>query len=149
MENNNQNKTLYFAHHYGQLVYRHRTWKSNEKSWGLNKDWLDVYSVNSGYLLLTPLSQITDEDAIEVAKAYKSNVRGYGSLGISFIEKEELMRAGREFTTRLDGNYWNNFANITNMLCAFDLLRSRGYALPFMGLKIEKLIEYGWLKLKS
>jgi hypothetical protein len=28
-----------------------------------------------------------------------------------------------------------------------DYLRSKGYALPFLGLSVEKLIEYNWIKL--
>lgn len=28
-----------------------------------------------------------------------------------------------------------------------EILKSKGYALPYMGLSVEKLIEYGWVKL--
>lgn len=28
-----------------------------------------------------------------------------------------------------------------------DFLRSKGYALPWMGLSVETMIEYGWIKL--
>lgn len=30
-----------------------------------------------------------------------------------------------------------------------DYLRSKGYALPYMGLSVETMIEYGWIKLKT
>lgn len=30
-----------------------------------------------------------------------------------------------------------------------DYLRSKGYVLPWMGLSVEKLVEYGWVKLKE
>jgi hypothetical protein len=30
-----------------------------------------------------------------------------------------------------------------------DYLRSKGYALPFMGLSVEQQISYGWVKLKT
>ncbi len=30
-----------------------------------------------------------------------------------------------------------------------DYLRSKGYAMPFMGLSVETMIEYGWIKLKT
>lgn len=30
-----------------------------------------------------------------------------------------------------------------------DYLRSKGYALPWMGLSVEQLISYGWIKLKT
>lgn len=32
---------------------------------------------------------------------------------------------------------------------AFDFLRSKGYALPFMGISVEQQIEWGWIKLKQ
>lgn len=30
-----------------------------------------------------------------------------------------------------------------------DYIRSKGYALPWMGLSVEQQIEYGWIKLKD
>jgi hypothetical protein len=30
-----------------------------------------------------------------------------------------------------------------------DYLRSKGYALPWMGLSVDELVEYGWVKLKD
>jgi len=35
------------------------------------------------------------------------------------------------------------------MYAIIDFLRSKGYALPFMGLSVEQQIEYGWSKLKQ
>jgi hypothetical protein len=34
-------------------------------------------------------------------------------------------------------------------LYSADYIRSKGYALPFMGVEVEILIEYGWVKLKE
>ena len=34
-----------------------------------------------------------------------------------------------------------------NILHAYDYLRSLGYALPFMGVSVEELVERGWIKL--
>lgn len=42
----------------------------------------------------------------------------------------------------LEKGYWLDVKNS-------DLLRSLGYALPWMGLSIEQLQEYGWIKIKS
>lgn len=36
-----------------------------------------------------------------------------------------------------------------NILNAYDYLRSRGYALPWMGLSVEELVNRGWVKLKG
>jgi len=32
---------------------------------------------------------------------------------------------------------------------AVDFLRSKGYALPFMGLSVDELVNYGWIKFKQ
>lgn len=44
-----------------------------------------------------------------------------------------------------DGNEFRD-DHSDNILHAYDYVRSNGYALPFMGLSVEDLIEYGWIK---
>lgn len=71
------------------------------------------------YLELTPLSQITDYDASKI---------GFGNRA-SFLAI--------------------NTQRYIYHACHTDYLRSKGYALPWMGLSVEQLIEYGWIKLKE
>jgi len=154
-------KARFFAQYYGQKIYNRIGWPGllvNAPVIGLEEQFKLYQSPENThpdaektktYLLLKPLSSITDEDAIEVSNVYKSNVRGYSTIGAAGVPREEFVRAGLEFCKRLDGNYWNNFANIYNMLAAFDLLRSKGYALPFMGLSVDEMVQAGWIKLSE
>lgn len=75
--------------------------------------------IKNWLLYLKPISQITDEDAV---------VLGYTDSK-SAITKH-LKMIGKETS---DADY----------------LRSKGYALPWMGLSVEDLVEYGWVKLKE
>lgn len=150
MKNTLQNKAKFFAKYWGQDIFH---WKYPEYATKDNYiqqvgEFIGKYS-QCGYLELTPLSQISDEDAIEVAKIYQSNIRGISLLGIGGVSKEEILKAGLEFCKRINGNYWNNYVNVFQMLWAFDFLRSKGYALPYNGITVDEQIEFGWVKLKT
>lgn len=110
MENTLENKAKFFAQYWGQEVLT--TFFGS----GFYID-RDLYPISSGsfFLVLKPLSSITDEDAGE---------SGYDNA-----------------KSMLSDNY------LVNSPYVFDYLRSRGYALPWMGLSVEQLIEYGWVKL--
>lgn len=98
----NELKAKFFALYYDQVVYMEGGMpqpgfvNGSRIGFILNGNGIDAH------LLLKPLSAITDEDAIKVAK-----IEGY----------------------------------------TYDYLRSRGYALPFMGISVEQQIEAGWIKL--
>lgn len=136
-------KCRFFAQYWGQPVQRY---ENNDYIKVVN-GFIETSLQDKDYLLLKPLSKITNEEAIEVAKIYQSNIRGLSLLGIAGVSKQEILRAGLEFCKRIDGNYWNNFANVFQMLSAFDYLRSKGYALPFMGYSVEDLVSFGWVQL--
>lgn len=76
-------------------------------------------------ILLTPLSAITDKDAIEVAKIY------WGKTDFTSIDHTKRV---------LD--------SLIQKTDVVDYLRSKGYALPWKKYSVEQLIEMGWLKLK-
>lgn len=75
------------------------------------------------FLELKPLSKITDEDAISM---YRGLGRNYESAiqfledykSIGFLEQSEV-----------------------------DFLRSKGYAVPFMGYSVDDLVKIGWVQL--
>lgn len=103
IENIYENKARFFALYWGVKCLRNEFLNDN-----IPPHKVDVSTCRGlpqQYLELTPLSQITDEDAVEV-------------IGVS-----ECHRA--------------------------DYLRSKGYALPWMGLSVEDLVSYGWVKIKS
>ena len=86
-------------------------------------------------MLLTPLSMLTDEDAIEVANA----------LGID----KELNVAVRRRIARGKVLDWGKtyYGNVD--LEVVDFLRSRRYALPAFGYTVDQLVEAGIFLLKT
>jgi len=130
MDNNLENKGRFFAQYWRLPVGRKKLYEN------LN------YVIN-GYIIetldfieLKPLSSITDEDAIEVAK-----IR-WSSLGNNHPYKKSA-EEGKKVVDTIGYCSADNYT----MLKMFDYLRSKSYALPYMGLSIEQQIEYGWLKL--
>jgi hypothetical protein len=119
-EINNENKAKFFALYYGQEIIMKRVWDSPMDFKYLFQDDLE-YNVASTYLKLKPLSQITDEDAIEV-ECYGAGVDEYG---YSF--------------SRVGHTSWKGHEQ--------DYLRSKGYALPWMGLTVDELVKAGWVTL--
>ena len=87
------------------------------------------------YLELTPLSEISDEDAEHIAKyRYKSSKMLSSQIGKGIID---------DYLNRVHEN-----ANFNIEQYEIDYLRSKGYALPYMDLSVEDLISYGWIKLR-
>ena len=134
-QNTLENKARFFAQYFGQHVLY------------FSSDFLrkiDNLTLNSieddDFLELKPLSHISDEDAIEVSKIF-----GLGHL--SGAIKELILSIFR--TSINDSGTTSSTNGIKNWLHVFDYLRSKGYALPYMDLSVEDLVEYGWVKLKE
>lgn len=122
MENTLENKSRFFAQYWGQKVIA----LDDEQTFIIS----DLSQIKNWHLELTPLSDITDEDAKKVAAlAYK-------------------IRTGNI----VDGKgYLHQFdkVNASYPTIISDYLRSKGYALPWMGLSVEQLMKYGWVKLEE
>lgn len=91
----------------------------------------------SAWLEVTPLSLITDEDAIEVQKM----------IGWEFKEGDNItikIKAVKEALTEAS-IFQSEFSPPISII---DFLRSKGYALPCMGYTVEELVEAGVFKLK-
>lgn len=119
-ENTLENKAKFFAQYWLQRVLRIPS--DNIMPYTLQHPYLsDIFMDNDKgyYLELTPLSQITDEDA--------KHLRYPDSLSATTTYKNSIGRTTEES----------------------DYLRSKGYILPFLDLSVEDLISYGWVKLKS
>lgn len=144
-EINNENKAKFFAQYWGQLVLRSLTNGGN----------FHLYQVGFGnqyyneldYLELKSLSNISDVDAIDVAKINTSihwnngltpNVwkNSFGqtivSNGTGIIDK---------YGQTIISEHYLSYTQV-------DLLRSRGYLVPWMGLSCEEIIEAVWAKYK-
>lgn len=127
MENTLENKAKFFAHHWGQrvLYYTGCTGLMQVSAAGLKKS-----AVKFSWLVLKDLSLITNEDALKVCFL--------NHLPVDTLNKQQI----RQIVVLINSNNWNNYNT-------YDYLRSKGYALPWMGLPVEQLTEYGWVKLKK
>lgn len=129
MENTLENKAKFFAQYYGQFVFLcgiHNT--IDELTFIEEIGPLDR-------LELKPLSAISDEDASNIAVLYGWNKNG-------LLYKERLL----QFKIDLPFIALKGFSH-RHLHFVFDFLRSKGYALPFLGLSVESQISYGWVKL--
>lgn len=133
MENTLENKAKFFAQYWGQKVV---SW-SNIIEIKLKSNILINELEESDALELTPLSDITDEDAIKVAKI-ENNYEN------ALIRGKVIIQTFLEYS-----DCSHSMKNSDQLLELIDFLRSKSYALPWMGLTVEKLIEYGWVKLKK
>jgi hypothetical protein len=112
----NEEKAQFFAQYWGQKVFReHPNPKCNDY---VDIDSISEYELNIGYLLLKPLSMISDEDAKKLEYLNGSHFIGCYNQQEQLIDYDEA-----------------------------DYLRSKGYALPFRNYTVDQLIEKGWVKL--
>ena len=167
-------KERYFAQYWGQEVATINPFVTPFKMTS------GTIADNVSHIALTPLSKITDEHAIEVAKlAHQSQsdnwkvVRRdkdilhvewrnekYGETRhISIMPQYATVNANHSFDKSVNDKYESFKVNIGEIhlsskypipyIAIVDYLRSKGYALPFLGKSVEELIEMGVLKLKE
>ena len=112
-------KCSFFAQYWGQQVQRYEN--NNYKK--VVNGFIETNLQDKDYLLLKPISKITDEDAISMYRGLERNyesanqfLEDYKSIG--FLVQSEV-----------------------------DFLRSKGYAVPFMNYSVEDLVKMGWVQL--
>lgn len=129
MKNTPENKAKFFAQYWGQNVLKVPQFLEGFLQGyctvriGSDSRW-NVW-VEKGFLELKPLSQITDEDAIEVAKIHL----GWSDSCTNWKQDDRLVYA----------------ADNPEVV---DFLRSKGYAVPFLGISVEQQMEWGWVKFR-
>ena len=105
----------------------------------INGDFGKIYMDSISPLLLTPLEQIGDEDAINV----------FNIIGISthLSDESKAIQCKELFTTN---DFYTKQTNISasSYLKAFQYLQSKGYALPYMEYSVDDLIKLNVIKLK-
>lgn len=126
MENTLDNKAKFFAQYWGQFVIQDVDSAGKEVLYPVERS--NMYRFEESILVLKPLSAITNEDA-------------KGMPGFPWESKERMFKY-----------YSFDFCGVSLLLkdlkpIDFDYLRSKGYALPFLGLSVESQISYGWVKL--
>lgn len=106
------------------------------------------YQSKDNYLLLTSLSDITDEDAIWVVNRAGGRLSGntyiksviYGNGVLEIISTNTHYQV-QDYT----------YSTSTNWIAVeiADYLRSKSYVLPFNGKSVEEMIELGYMKLRK
>lgn len=142
MENTLENKAKFFAQYFGRTFITGIGGKSA-------LSWIDIGYISLGTLSATlelkDMSNISPEDInyiiilLEIDKqpvdndflAFNKSLISY--INYLFLEKKDI----------------KSVILTVAFIHAVDYLRSKGYALPYMGLSVEKQVEYGWIKLKS
>lgn len=141
MENNIKNKQKLFALYLWQPVFKPENWNNRTEVLDLyNLGRIDFRIDNPSCIELRPLSSITDDEAIEVAKIGLPDKVLYDYLWIP--------GTGKAIANSIDkGRQTNTFYPHFRFIDTADYLRSKGFALPYMGLSVETMVEYGWIKL--
>lgn len=129
-EINNKNKVKFFALYWAQKVFVNPLLGDEpvRNTYLFTED--EPEDISYEYLQLKPLSSISDEDAIE--------------LGYSTCDDPLNSNYGMSAS----GCFFDDWTQREEMLMSdSDYLRSKGYALPWMGLSVEEMVEAGWIKL--
>ena len=157
-QNTLENKARFFAQYWWQEVFL-----LNSNKYRITKSRFNAETLKQECSLeLKPLSQISDEDAIEVAKLVSPMLfEGRGKNGGHYIDKSEtwwysVKHNGKTLMVDIDLDGYvfeydevDEYKRPSRSLMGTDYLRSKGYALPYMDLSVEDLVEYGWVKLKE
>ena len=146
-ENTLENKSIFFAQYWGQ----HVLYFSSDFLRKIDNLTLDSVE-NDDYLELKPISHISDEDVIQgITYLYNITREALGEIleikhyyTFSSITTIEI---GCNFKTSRSIHHWSGTKKIGSFEA--DYFRSKGYALHYMDLSVEDLVEYGWVKLKE
>lgn len=141
MELTNELKERFEMLYYGQMVsmlhkpegrYSDEIFKAPQILTGPNQ---------SEYLSLRPISSITQEEATEMAHVVFPEAFNAG------LERLRL----NDIITYLEGKQPidSEEDTVNHMFHLGDWLRSKGFALPFMGIPVDQWVEWGVVKLKS
>lgn len=157
MTNTIENKQRFFALYFGQeVLIDDNLWK--HKVLGDTMYWDDCH------LELKSLSDISDDDAIEVAKM-ASNKVGNKKYKYTISEKRQnyiTVNCGDwlfqiSYKCEFEGQFYGYsineygksvFTTTYNIHNITDYLRKRGYLIPFDDLTIEQILAYKWAVIK-
>lgn len=144
MENTIENKARFFGLYHRQHCLI--TWERPAIVGDfpiLPTDWLELKS----------LSDISDEDAIEVARICWFSKGEYSQIEFGKLIVFDL-KIGSIINT-LNNRYRDSSRDLSDFLGAkdtlelYDFLRFKGYAVQYLDMTVEQQIEYGWVQLKT
>ena len=135
MELTNELKAKFFALYWEQEVYSHCTWNGLSSDTGRIVNENAFIHIDGARLMLKPLSSISDEDAIEIM---------YLVDGKDWVDKlENKVEWGRSFVEKYQKGHLTYKAH----QIMTDWFRFNGFAVEWMGISVEQMIEAGWIKL--
>ena len=134
MENTADNKQKFFALYWGQRLVM------TEQDEPTTLSVVDTFIIDnaweSDYLELRTVDRLTDEELFEIGH------KVYGH------PKPKMMMAfGKEAREMLQNEFNAGIKNGQANYGLIDILRGFGIAIPFMGLSVDQLISYGWVKI--
>lgn len=127
-------KERFFAQYWGQKVMELPYLVMRE----VDGFYLQVIARHNKPLHLRPLDQITDKEAIEVAKIG----------GVRYQLDSSMITHGRLLLSEYINSSRCNVRGCDWMFIV-DYLRYIGVAIPFMGISVEDLVSAGWIKLTN
>lgn len=133
-----ENKAKFIALHYGQKVYYQQNGKGGQELDPFHVSVITLMEIEHCKLLLKPTSSITNQDAIDLAvQILKYDKEDY--------HIQDLLHVGKSVATIFPKTFPQLRAE--TIVGIGDFLRSRGYALPWLGISVEKMSEWNWIKL--
>lgn len=160
-----QKKVVFFAQYYGQELITHQNYE--DKNWPLSKCYPELGKGNF-VLLLTPLSMITDEQALSIAQKalFHTSIEDWNNQDVYIGEGDSdnvgnhsLEVGMRCWKGLLTINSETGFisledeegesAQIYSHSIIVDHLRKIGVAFNFDGISVEEQISRGWIKLRN
>lgn len=148
-----ENKRKFFALYYGIKCLPVKVYGSaNDVHWSTFRH----EEFKESYLELKSLSTVLDEDAYGVG--IKVNCWSWTERKMEFFKDDDMrdvhIVSGKNFAEVIGKEFGSGHShpfanNSTDILHAYDFLRSKGYALPWNGITVEQQIDFGWIKLKE
>lgn len=135
MENTLENKEKFFAQYWGVRAFMFDDSDINHP-FLVNRANMSGGMVKQTKLLLLPLSEITDEDALKID-------------GVLDGEEIATVEWGKILLEDMFSETQRNKWGVQHIVLISDYLRSKGHALPYNGISVEKQVEWGWVKLKT
>lgn len=127
-EINNENKARFFAQYWGQIVL-----SNGVEIGGCVGDCEEDL-----FLFLKPLSSISDEDLLWCYHKHSELIAYDYTMDFKpFLDMANHWRSNEED--------WEK--SVTRFSQVSDYLRSKGYAIPWMGLSVEEMVEAGWIQI--
>jgi len=140
MENNYKNREMFFGQYIGQEVFCDTSEPLEKVTYQTLLSYVGDMS-NSSFIKLKLVSEISDNDAIDFFDIVWSKVGTHKDK-----PKEFKIDFGKDWAMSPFNERYGLIP--TGLFQGVDFLRSKNYALPYMGLSIDTLISYGWVVLE-